>query len=501
MKLVESTQNALLKRWEKALVGIEDPFIKVSTAILLENQAKFVIHEKMKVDEDISAGTTTTGKLGTFQKFSMPLVRRVYPQLIANFIVGVQPMQGPTSQVFYVGHSRQYGSIEQNIYNKYHLTYNNKVASSIAPGANFDMDTQATSVELSSLFNATSGSASTTIGGFIAAWPISTTILGFNISAGERLTGTGIPEINLHIEQQPVVARTRKMRALWTIEAAQDLKAYHDLDLEAELTSLLDQELRLEIDRELIEDLRNIAYDPKSVFGGWNAKYLDMGNSNAFPSDGQGGSSDFAPNQFLYDYTATTTTSGTQQNVILIDLTATSLNFAPRHVGDVYANILAGVNFASQDIYKTTHRGPGTWILTSPLIGSLLESSAKLEGGLPEKYGPTNMTNNAILYKGKFAGKYDLFIDPLYPEDEMLMGYRGASPMDTGFVYCPYIPFQPTPVITDPESFQPRKGIMTRYGKVGIQPQNRYYRVIRIVGPVANFLFVPFGKVKDRTNS
>jgi len=79
-------------------------------------------------------------------------------------------------------------------------------------------------------------------------------------------------------------------------------------------------------------------------------------------------------------------------------------------------------------------------------------------------------------------GRYDLYVDPLYPEGEMMMGYKGSSPMDGGFIYAPYIPFQALPTITDPESFQPRKGILTRYGKVAVAPASRFYRVIRMVG-------------------
>ena len=91
-------------------------------------------------------------------------------------------------------------------------------------------------------------------------------------------------------------------------------------------------------------------------------------------------------------------------------------------------------------------------------------------------------------------GRYDLYVDPMYPQDEILVGYKGANAMDAGYVYAPYIPLQQLPTITDPESFQPRKGILTRYGKVQIEPYNRYYRIIRIIGPTANYLFSPFAR-------
>ena len=170
------------------------------------------------------------------------------------------------------------------------------------------------------------------------------------------------------------------------------------------------------------------------------------------------------------------------------------MDLAPRHVGEVYANLLAIINLASQDIYRTTMRGPGNWLLTSPLVCSLLESASKLEGGIMPNDAPTNIGGNSIEYKGKFMGRYDLYVDPMYPTDEIMVGYKGANAMDSGLIYAPYIQLQQLPTITDPESFQPRKGILTRYGKVQIEPYNRFYRIIRIVGPTANYLFSPFSR-------
>ena len=156
--------------------------------------------------------------------------------------------------------------------------------------------------------------------------------------------------------------------------------------------------------------------------------------------------------------------------------------------------MLAIINLASQDIYRTTQRGPGNWLLTSPLVASLLESSSRLSGGIDKADAPTNMEKNAIAYKGKFMGRYDLWVDPLFPTDEILMGYKGSTAMDAGYVYAPYIPLQQLPTIIDPDTFQPRKGILTRYGKVAISPAERFYRVVRIIGPTANYLFSPFAR-------
>ena len=491
------TSNEVLDKWAPVLEGIEDPYTRRVTAQLMENEAKHVISEgEMNEAPFTGDGATTVGKLGTFQKFAFPLVRRVFPELIANNCVSVQAMSGPTSQIFYLGSGRAQSGVTQNIFKKYQLTYrgltSSKLAGADSGSSGIDLDTD--SIDTSTLLNYSGATASGTYGGQIANFPNNAAfpILGFSVSAGEDLTGTGIPEMTFTIEQQPVFARTRKMRALWTLEASQDLKAYHNLDLEGELTSLLGQELKLEIDRELIEDLRMIAYDVSGNFGGFQFGALDQSNSQSLNLNP---TSDSSFGNFNYDFSPPGSTQGslTSQNVWLVDFTSSSLPFAPQHVGHVYANLLGVINIAAQDIYKTTHRGPGSWLITSPLMASLLFTAAKLEGGISHSDKPTNIGKNRIEYRGKFMGMYDLYVDPLYPEDEILMGYKGDSPFDAGYVYAPYIPLQALPKIIDPETFHPRKGILTRYGKAAIAPASRFYRIIRVVGPSAtNYMITPF---------
>ena len=497
--------NELMNKWDPVLDGIDNDYTRKVTAQLLENQAKSIIASKQdKIEEADSP--TTVGDLGTFQKFAFPLVRRVYPQLIANNIVGVQPMGGPVSQIFYLGNDRVSGSFGRNqtVYSKYRLVYGGLDPSSAGPGSTGgNMANYASPSAYDSITSGDAWKPSATMGGIIASFPDPSTILGYSVSTGEALADGQIAEMNIHIEQQPVVSRTRKMRALWTLEAAQDLRAYHNLDLEGELTELLSKELTLEIDRELIEDLRMLAYDPGS-FQGWNANSLDMGGSNSFKGTGLNSmnapanvtTSGFTPGEYIYDFANNQSgnTSGTASNVYLLDLSGSFLGaaYAPQHIGQVYANVLAAINLAANDIYSTTFRGPGSWVITSPVIAAMLESAAKLEGGMAWKDRPTNITANSVEYKGKLAGKYDLYVDPMYPDDEIMIGYKGTGPMDSGFVYCPYIPLQQLPTITDPSTFQPRKGILTRYGKAAVQPSNRFYRIIRLVGFSANYIFRPY---------
>ena len=516
-------RNDLLKRWEPLLEGIGDEHIAYQTARLFENQAKEFT--KSSLNEELSPGATTTGKIGTFQKFAFPLIRRTYPELMFNKIGATQAMDGPVSQIFYMGNSRAIGNKEQIMYSKFNITPRNLVAKKIGSASSpgdlgvFDpnglntkaltRDQAAAGFDLSNVLAHNHGSPSTTMGGKLASYPSATTILGYSVSSGERLKNDEIPEVNMHIQKQTVQARERKMRALWTLEAAQDLKAYHNLDMEAELTDLLSKEMNLEIDRELIEDIRMIAYGPAAVtgeFGGWYLESLYQGGADNFKGiggTGGGAGGTFVAGSYEYDFSDAlkdeeqaidaANTDGINRrysNIYVMDLNhfAVTGTFAPQTLGHIYSNVLAMINFASTDIYRTTLRGPGNVIITSPVIASMLESAAKLEGGLPEKLGPTNMQGSQIQYAGKFAGKYDLLIDPMFPEDEIIVGYKGSNAMDAGFFYCPYIPLQPLDTVVDPETFQPRKGILTRYGKVAVQPASRFYLVIRVIGAGSDFL-------------
>jgi hypothetical protein len=517
-------KKQLLERWKVVLEGITDSSIAYTTAILLENQAKAFVAAKMN-EEAITPGSTTVGKLGTFQKWAFPMIRRIFPELVFNKIGATQAMDGPVSQVFYQGNSRVYGTTVQTMYSMFQVTPFGLTssgigsvsgASSIAAGnlqwgvggaSSLSFRQASAAFDLSNVLGPHHGSPSTTLGGKIASWPTNTTTLGWSVSSGERLRTSGIPEVTMHIQKQTVQARTRKMRALWTLEAAQDLKAYHNMDLESELTELLSKELTLEIDRELIEDVRMIAYGFESQqgnpFGGWYLRSLFNGGADNFPEIGGVGpdGNTFTPGAFTYDWnmdgfttlTGETGPNTSGSNVYVMDLnyftkSAAGTLFAPQHLGHAYANVLALINFASQDIYKTTLRGPGTVLITSPLIASLLESAAKLEGGLPTEGKPTNQDGKTVSYVGKFMGKYDMIVDPLFPEDEIIVAYKGSSNMDAGLVYCPYIPLMPLPTVTDPETFQPRKGVVTRYGKLAIQPASRFFRVIRLIGTGSDFI-------------
>jgi len=510
--------KSLVEKWEPILEGISDEYTKETTAVLLENQAAHILTEASKEgmlnETPIAgdAGATTVGHIGTFQKFAFPLVRRVFPELIANKVVSVQPMQGPVSQVFYLGYDRSHVGNSERVYGKYNLTWGNRTASAIGAMQGMDDAYAASSGGYSwsghgiggsdNASAVSAGQFTETMGKQIAAFPSSTQLTQFNTASGEALAGHQIPEITFHIEQQAVIARTRKFRALWTIEAAQDLKAYHNLDLERELTDLLGKEVALEIDREILEDLRMLAYDvnPNAMGdlsnGFIRGNGINMANPNSMPQD-----HDWTPGAFTYNDSGSLTgnPAGTDKNVYFCDFAATNnLGLSPRHVGQVYSNLVAIVNFAAQDIYKTTFRGAGNYLITSPLVAAMLHSASKLEGGVaPEEAGSLGAN---ISYKGKWLGMYDIYVDPMWPEDEILVGYKGGNSMEGGYVYAPYIPIQMLPTVVNPENFQPRKGLLTRYGKASVTPESRWYRIIRLVGADSRYMTQPFAKVVDSWN-
>ena len=537
--LNSNLNESLCEKWEPILEGITNESTRQMTAVLLENQAKSILTENAREHGTLEEATTV-GNLGTFQKFAFPLVRRVFPELIANKICGVQPMQGPVSQIFYLGYNRAGrdaggAALSDVVYSKYRMVYGGRMgkaqsnlgtldsAAAAAGSGAFNLSGLSAVDNTDSLATAGNDPSKLTAGARIANFPNSG-IAGpqFFVSAGERLAGSGIPEVNFTIEQQSVTARTRKFRALWTLEASQDLRAYHNLDLERELTELLSKEVALEIDREIVESIRNLAYGLKPGLNGaqWDS-YNNGGNSNDFGNTGlpMGAGTNTATGaqgSFTYDQPfggeggaesdvyglgsnpgAGSMPSAAERgsNVFFVDFGTTALGLAPRHVGEVYSNLIAVVNFASQDIYRTTLRSAANYLICSPFVAAMLQSAAKLEGGIASS--EAGQLGASIQYKGKWMGQYDVYVDPLYPEDEILVGYKGASPMDSGFVYAPYIPLQMLPTITDPNTFQPRKGLITRYATATINPASRFYRIIRIVGADSRYLTTPFLKASS----
>ena len=248
-------------------------------------------------------------------------------------------------------------------------------------------------------------------------------------------TGTpapAIPEIDIKIESVAVVAQTRKLRARWSPELAQDLNAYHSLDAEVELTQILSEQVALEIDREILNDL------------------LTQADTGFFWSR--------APGKFVNKR------SGTVQS------RADTLAPGPAFTGTVrewYETLVETIIDVANEIHRKTLRGSANFIVVSPDVATILEASVlyrpsySLDGdgqvGNPMTLGCEKV--------GTLSNRFTVYKDPYFPRNKILVGYKGGSYLETGYVYAPYVPLIVTPTIFAPEDFTPRKGVMTRYGK------------------------------------
>ena len=248
-----------------------------------------------------------------------------------------------------------------------------------------------------------------------------------------------IPEINIKVDSVAVTAMTKKLKAKWTPELGQDLNAYHNLDAEVELTSILSEQIALEIDQEILSDLIN----------GASAGTLYWSR---------------APGLFVNRETG-------------LEIGASSA--APDFTGSVsewYETLLETVNDVSARIHRKTLRGGANFIVTSPEIASILEFTAGFRAAVT--VGEDRGTAGAMKV-GSLSKKLDVYVDPYFPRNLMLVGRRGNSFLESGYVYAPYVPLQVTPTIFGVEDFVPRKGVMTRYAKKMVRPDMYGLVVVR----------------------
>jgi len=242
-----------------------------------------------------------------------------------------------------------------------------------------------------------------------------------------------IPEIDIKIESIPVTAQTRKLRARWSPELAQDLNAYHSMDAEVELTQILSEQIALEIDREILGDLLTGA-----------------AGANFFWSR--------SPGKFVNKRTGVEVAR------------ASTLNPGPAFTGTVrewYETLTETIIDVANEIHRKTLRGSANFIVVSPDVATVLEASVlyrpsySLDGdgqvGAPFTMGAEKV--------GSLSNRFTVYKDPYFPRNKILVGYKGGSYLETGFVYAPYVPLIVTPTIFQPDDFTPRKGVMTRYGK------------------------------------
>ena len=239
-----------------------------------------------------------------------------------------------------------------------------------------------------------------------------------------------IGEVSFDLESVTVSVTERKLRASWSPELAQDVSAFHNIDAEAELTALLSEQVAAEIDREILRDLRKgAAWQLKWDYNEW--KYGNGGNS-----------------------------------------------FAGYTQKDWNQTLITKVNQVSAQIHKSTLRGGANWIVVSSEVSAVFDDLEyfHVSNASPEQ----DSYNMGIEKVGTLAGRYQVYRDPYFPAGKILMGHKGTSLLDTGYVYAPYVPLQLTPTMYNPFNFTPIKGIMTRYAKKMVN--NRFYGVISVAG-------------------
>jgi hypothetical protein len=363
------TQALLESRWgetkDALLEGLQGSK-RTTMGVILENTRRHLT-------ENASAGATAAGNVATLNRVILPVIRRVMPTVIANEIVGVQPMTGPVAQIH---------------------TLRVRYADTITGGTSADMAT-AGDEALSPFRIATAYSGNTS------------TSKADNTATLEGRPGN---RINVQILKQVVEAKTRKLSARWTFEAAQDAQAMHGLDVEAEIMAALAQEITVEIDQEILASLRTLA------------------------------ATEFNFNQATVSGTAT-------------------------FVGDEHAALAVLINRAANLIAQRTRRGAGNWAVVSPAALTVLQSAttsafARTTEGTFE--APTNTK-----FVGTLNGAMRIYVDS-YASDStpVLVGYKGSSEADAAAFYCPYVPLMSSGVVLDPATFEPVVGFMTRYGYV-----------------------------------
>jgi len=243
---------------------------------------------------------------------------------------------------------------------------------------------------------------------------------------------SNIPEIDIKIESIAVTAVSRKLKAKWSPELAQDLNAYHSLDAEVELTQILSEQIALELDREILNDLLTQA-----------------NGANLYWSR--------APGKFVNKELGTPAEK------------ASSLAGGPSFTGTVrewYETLVETIIDAANTIHRKTLRGSANFIVVGPDVATILESSVlykpvySLDGD-----GQASAMSIGAEKVGNLSNRFTVYKDPYFPRNKILLGYKGGSYLETGYVYAPYVPLIVTPTIFAPEDFTPRKGVMTRYGK------------------------------------
>ena len=538
---VLSEQSAKLAgKWEKSglLEGIDSSTEKNNMSMLLENQAKQLVNEANTTG---TGATFNAGNSEAWAGVALPLVRRVFGEIVAKDLISVQPMNLPAGLIFYLdfqyGGAGNFKSANESLYgatadlkrtdgnfdkglygageyafSQTQSAFTTTEAATIASGKhasssatfggilNLDTEFSAShagefggatgatsvvktiSVHTSSLANfdieairsfTITPSASAIIKVFPQFTRLNTatsaiefvvsgandvditTITGKYFIGPDNLNDRGdfedafpaagsgtvstqaIPEINVQLRSDTVAAKTRKLKAQWTPEFAQDLNAYHSIDAEAELTSILSEYISMEIDLELLDMLIRNA----DTVEGWSATVAKDVVASSNNTEGGGTNPTFT----------------------------TSINDAGVYYTKMSWFQTLGIKLqkVSNLIHQKTLRGGANWMVVSPKVSTILES---IPGFSADSAGDSDKYNMGVQKIGAINNRYTVYKNPYMTENVILMGYKGSQFLETGAVFAPYIPLIMTPLVYDPTSFTPRKGIMTRYAKKMVRP-------------------------------
>lgn len=506
----------LVKKWDATglLEGNDlkkQPYGKERMAIILENQAKQLVIEQSQTG---TGGSFTSGQGEQWAGVALPLVRKIFADISAKEFVSVQPMTLPAGLVFFLEFkygNQEPGMIGNNRFNSGDSMYGTTNVKDVDPtgglygagrfgysinevsaAANYTITTASyadvnfnanysasaaagklrklsvltaaasalpsmdgngvrgfvvtgSGVSESNLFaEFSSYSAASDILTFVVSGSAAQLNLGsgsgtiyyqvqpkdnsrgdFEDTATRPLTGSAaIPEINVELRSEAVVAKTRKLKAKWTPEFSQDLNAYQSLDAEAELTSTLSEYISLEIDLEIIDMLIENA----NTTDAWSAQ------SNVFYSKATG------------VWTSAAAGSGGYYNT----------------QGQWFATLGTKVQGVARTIHKKTLRGQANVMMTSPTVATIIES---IPGYAADTDGSKEEFAMGSHKAGQLNSRYKVYVNPYMTENIILMAFKGSQFLETGAAFCPYIPLIMTPLLYDPETFTPRKGLMTRYAK------------------------------------
>jgi len=436
----------LVEKWDQL---IESPKAKVvgnkeAMAQLLENQEKYVLEEAQNVAGDVAQYTPIL----------VPAVRRIFPNLLANEIVGVQPLSMPTGYAYALRYSYAKGTgvanpqLDRGMTNRFNLNANKPLfgsvafivdgnivanegdavtdAAAVAIGTVAYVEDNKVLVQLTAPGAIAAGATSIVIGA--STYPVTFVMdneAGFNLifknyaqvlstAQGEQLgkPGTDFRSMRMSLERTSVEAMTRKLKAEYTIELAQDLKAVHGLDAEQELINILEYEISAEIDRELVDQINSIA----TPAAAWSYGSTGQWAAPAAPAaDGRWEQEKFRT---------------------------------------LYTKIVKEANA----IALTSRRGAGNFIIASTNVCTALEGlSSFMYSAVPGQVQATL----GVAKVGVLDGRFTVYLDTFAMTDYVTVGYKGPGQFDTGVIYCPYVPLQLMKV-TDPETFQPKIAFMTR---------------------------------------